>query len=375
MNRALLVLNGILVVSLGVLWVLDASLEARREGQRAADSAFHALSEPDPVKVADVTRIALTLPGAGTSSGTEWMYVRRGDGWHLPQHRDGFGIGQEIEGFLKALLESRGTVVGRVPADLEHFGISAGRTVEAKLYDSTDELLLHALCGSVAPGQRSTESFLTATGRDTILEMRSNPHSYIQWDRQGGLPPLLDTRVIPLALGRGLPSKISFSGEGAPAVREMLRRDIPMERRLAARFDRGPNFEWFGTTAGGETRINDDVSSGYVSFLSSLVFDELLGPRTRSGLNLSLEKPSLAITIEYDGGPTDTLRGWQEAGGARYHLHHSATDQVFVISEEKAKKLVPDAKALLELPAPRSASQDAAPGLPLPPGLPQPGEK
>jgi hypothetical protein len=264
-------------------------------------------------------------------------------------------------------------VVGRVPADSAHFGIGPGST-EAELFDASGELRLHALCGRVAPGQRSSECFATATSRDTILHLRANPRSYIQWSPESGLPPLLDTRVIPLALGRGLPAKVSFGGAEAPAVREMVRREIPMERRVRMG-PYGPTFEWFGTTAEGETRINDQVSFAYLGSLAELVFDELLGPRTDS--EPAREKPSLTIAIEYDDTQTDTLSlGPQADGSGLYFLHHSTTNHLFLVSPEKASGLVPDAKALLDVPPPAGeTSGEDRPDLPPLPELLRPQEK
>ncbi|HVR74190.1 MAG TPA: hypothetical protein VMT52_07660, partial [Planctomycetota bacterium] len=301
MMRALSILNVALLVLLGVLWTFDATLESGRESERASDSKFHALSGPDALAVTDVKRLDLSLPG----SGVKWTYTRRDDGWHLPQYRDGFGLGQEIEGFLKAILDGRGTVVGRVPGDAEHFGISPGRTIEAEIHDGAGSLRLHAIAGSVAPGQRASECYLTARGRDTILHMNSNPRPYVESAGDGRFPPLLDTRVIPLALSRGLPARISFTGEAAPPVGELMRREIPRERLMAMGGDRGPRFEWFGTTAEGEKRVNDTAAFTYTGFLSRLAFDELVGPRT--GREAGLEKPSLLVTLEYDGGTKDTL--------------------------------------------------------------------
>ena len=372
MIRTLSILNVCLLSCLGGLLSLDLVLEARREAGRVADSAFHLLAEPEALALADVQRVELTLPGAAAKH----TYLRQGDGWHLPQFRDGFALTQELEGFLKSLLESRGTIVGRTPADAAHFGIVPGRTVEAEMYDGAGKLRLHALCGDVAPGQRSGECFVTAEGRDPILHLGSNPRSYMTWTPATRTPPLADRRVIPLALGRGLPSKVTFGGPQPPAVRELIRRDIPKERLMAMGPDRGPRFEWFGTTPEGEKRINDNVCFAFTSFLSSLEFDDLLGQRT--GNEPGLAQPALTVTLEYEEGKKDTLTLGSRAADGSHLLHHSATNQVFLIAAARAAQMQPDQKAILELPPPREPPPPGAavPGLPegiqLPPQLQPP---
>jgi hypothetical protein len=296
-----------------------------------------------------VARVDLTLPG----SGTKWTYVRREESWHLPRYHDGFGIGQELEGLLKAFLDGHGTVVGRMPGDAEHFGIVSGRTLEADLYDAGSKLLLHAIAGSVAPGQRSGECFAAAEGIDRILHMDSNPWPYVQRTPDDRFPPLLDTKVIPVALRRGLPAKLVFGGENPPAIREIIRRETPKDQRAAFGPDRGPRYEWYGTVAGGtvagaEQRLNDNAAFGYAGYLSSLVFDDLLGPK--AGREALFERPTLTVTIEYDGNVKDTLILGVAGRGGMLHLLHSTTGQVFLVSPEKAKGLTPDVKALLEPP-------------------------
>ncbi|MBI4603017.1 MAG: hypothetical protein HY721_13750 [Planctomycetes bacterium] len=346
MNRVLSGMNLFLLVCLAVLWRLDVSLEERREGRRRADSTFHSLADEATPAAAAVERIELKLPGSDAT----WVYLKRADGWHLPDHRDAFATGQEIDGLLKALLESRGTVVGRRPQDAAHFGFVPGRTVEASLQDGSGRLLVKALAGMVAPGQRSGECFLAAEGREPILHANANPRPYVAWTPGSRSPPLLDPKVIPSALSRGLAAKVVFGGEAAPAIRELIRREIPLEQRRALG-DRGPRFEWFGTAADGEKRLNDNVAFGYLHGLTRLTFEEILG--ALQGSEALFAQPSLTITLEQDGGAKDTLTlGASDASGRR-HILNSATGQVFTITEENARGLTPDVKALLELPPPR----------------------
>jgi hypothetical protein len=364
-HRALATLIVLLAACLGGLWAAGRALEAGRERERAADSAFHRIHGTDTPPPASVGRIDLTIPGAGE----EWSYVKEADGWRMPRYRQGFAKGRALEGLAGAFLEGRGTIVGRMPGDAERFGIVRGKALEAKLRDSSGNLLVHALAGRVPPGQRSSECFVAAEGRDPILHLDSNPWVHVEWSRGDRFPPLLDPKVIPEALGRGLPARIELGGSSPPAIQALIRREAPRDPRMP--MDRGPRYEWFGAFAEGERRLNDQAAFAYLSAISGLGFEELLGPQAEgAGPFVS---PELTVMLEYDGGAKDTLiLGGAAPGGAR-HLLHSTTRQGFLIAAAGARGLSPDVKALLEsppappAPPPGAAPQPQIPPLPVPP--------
>jgi hypothetical protein len=355
LHRALAALIAILALCLGALWSADILLERRREETRAADSAFHRLGGSEGPAPASVFRIDLAIPGAPET----WTYVKETDGWRMPQYRQGFAQGRALEGFLAALLEGRGTIVGRMPADAEHFGIVRGKALEADLRTAAGNLLLHGAAGRVAPGQRSGECFVTAEGRDAILHLDANPWAPVAWTPADRFPPLLDRHVIPEALGRGFPSRIELAGRSAPPVRALIRKDLPPDPR-GMMADRGPRFEWYGVLDGPEQRVNDAAASGYAGSFGRLELEELLGPGAEG--TGPFADPELTVTIDYDGKGRDTLiLGGAGANGAHAILH-ATTKQAFLIPAPAARALAPDVKALLE-PNPQRA--------PEPPGDPQ----
>ena len=349
LHRALAALIVILALCLGVLWSADLFLERRREETRAADSAFHRLGGPDGPAPASVFRIDLAIPGAPET----WTYVKETDGWRMPQYRQGFAQGRALEGFLAALLEGRGTVVGRMPADAEHFGIVRGKALEADLRTAAGNLLLHGAAGRVAPGQRSGECFVTAEGRDAILHLDANPWAPVAWTPGDRFPPLLDRHVVPEALGRGFPSRIELAGRSAPPARTLIRKDLPPDPRGMGP-DRGPRFEWYGVFDGtdAEQRVNDAAASAYAGSFGRLELEELLGPGAEGSGPFA--DPELTVTIDYDGKARDTLvLGAPGAGGTRAILH-ATTKQAFLIAPAAANALAPDVKALQE-PNPQRA--------------------
>jgi len=357
MHRALATLIVILAACLGALWSAGRMLERSREERRADDSAFHSILGVDMPAAASVARIELTIPGAGE----KWAYAKEKDGWRLPRYRQGFARGRALEGLTAAFLDGRGTVAGRVSTGAERFGIVRGKALEAELRDASGKLLVHALAGRVAPGQRSAECFVAAEGRDAILHLDANPWVHVEWSRGDRFPPLLDPHVIPEALGRGFPSRIAFGGASTPAIQALIRKEAPRDPRMPMGQDRGPRYEWYGAFEEGERRLNDGAATEYVRSIAGLDFEELLGPGAEDAGPFA--KPGLTVMIEYDGGAKDTLiLGAAGPGGAR-HLLHSTTKQAFLIAAAGARGLEPDVKALLE-PEPRPAAQPAPPAEP-----------
>jgi len=361
-NRQLLLFNAVLLASFGALWWLDRRLESEREARRAADSAFHTIADSTTPPVANVARIELLLPG----SQTRWILEKRPEGWRLPQYRDAYATAPEIDGLLKSFLESHGTVVGML-SDAEaakHFGFVPGQVIEITLFGASSNQLLKATAGSVAPGQRSGECFLAADGLDRILHANANPWPYVPWDPTSRFPPLTDRKVLPSALGHGSAARIVFGGETAPAVRELIRREIPKER-LGPMMDRGPRFEWFGLFADGEKRVNDNAAYTYLSGVTGLQFDELLGGLAEREAQFA--RPGLTITLENDGGTKDTLAlGGQDDKGFRY-LSNGTTQQAFLITPAKAATLTPNLEALMApQPQPPAPPPQPPPQVPVP---------
>jgi len=333
-------LTGRLLACFVVLWALDVSLERRRDSRRLADSTFHALAGEGAPSLGEVGKMELRLPGSDES----WAYVRRPDGWHLPAYREAFALGEPLDGLARALLEGRGTVVGPMPGQAAHFGFEPGRILEARLYDTSDRLLLEARAGATVPGQRSDECYLSVAGGESIFQWSPNAWTYVGTP---GNPPFLDPRVIPAALGRHVPLKAVVGGSAAGAVLEIVRKEAPPER-LPRDHPLSPldPFEWYAITAGGTKRLGDRAVYEYLHTIASLTFDGLLGDLR--GHEHLFSEPGLTLTLEYDDGAKDTLSlGARDPRGFRWLLN-ATTGQVFAVREEKAGSLTPDLVALLQ---------------------------
>lgn len=363
MIRRLLLLNGVLLALVLALRELDRAREVRDAVQRDRASAFHAVLDARTPLPAQVARIAILLPGEKEA----WRFEKREEGWRIPQHHSAFAVGQGVDALLAALLESRGTIVGSLEADAAHFGFLPGKQLEIILEDSGGRRLGRLLAGTVAAGQRGQECYLAADGLPRILHMDANPWPTLAWAPGASLPPLLDRRVVPLAYGRGYPVKLLLDGPAAPAVREIERREIPLDR-LQPGLDRGPRFEWYGSVEGKEQRLNDAATGEFVSHVTGLVHEQILGPddpRARA-----IQEPLLRITIEYGGITRDELTVGRPAAGGPWTVRNGTTGQVFLVEESAGAALSPVEAALLAPNPPPPARPPGPPGIPGIPGAP-----
>jgi len=343
MNRSISLLTLFLLVSLGSLWALDLYLENIKRQQRLHDSTFRLLAQGTAISLEQVGRVVLSL----RDSDKTWTFRRGEPGWRLPEYHDAFALGPELDGILKAVLEGRGTIVGRSPEDSRHFGVTSRDTMKLALFDREDASLMRVWVGLIAPGQRARECYTTVEGRASIYHMNSNAWGPLKWTPESSFPPLLDRRVIPGALKRRFVARITFGGTQAPLLREIVRKDLPMDPKL---FDRGPRFEWYGTLeSGSKKRLADADTLSYVNFMRNLVFDGLVG--NRSSLSREFQDPVLTVILEYDGNVKDVLELGAGKSRDRDYLSNATTGQVFLISAEKAVALTPDCEALLKEPA------------------------
>jgi hypothetical protein len=367
-RHRLALLDLALVGALFLLWRTDAFVERARRERHDAESTFHgiatgagapavapAVTPPvtapvtPPATAANVLRIDVTLPAGWAVRGHEdtrtWTYVRRADGWRLPQVHDAFALRPAIDGLLASLLESHGTQVGSLPRDAEHFGLGAGKTLDVDLFgsDGTEQRLLRASAGAVAPGQHANECFVSGAGDPRILHLAANPWSFVGASPAIDLPPALDRKLIPAALERRMPERIAFEGPWAPQIRELWRTaPSDADKAAGAARAREGRFQWFGRTIDGDTSLGAATAAiQYLSSLATLEWDELLP--AESAPDPSAGDSVLTLTIRYEGGTTDTISLGPADPQGRHLLVHSATHLVASLSDEKAKQLVPGA--------------------------------
>ncbi len=340
----------VLVVAVAALGALDLALGAARERTRRAEAELVRLVPVRVFELAEVERLDLTL---GDGSGT-WTYLKRSGAHRIPRYRDAYALSPSVESIEKALVEGRGTRAARFPAAAERYGLSPRTAMKLELRDRDGYLLLEALAGRVAPGERGDECYVAQAEGESVLLLNANPWSPLALAGDGHLPPLIDTRVVPGALQRASIARIGVTPTPS-GLAELTRREIPRDPE-SREPDRGPRFEWTASfLEGGERRVNDVAAGRYAAFVAGLSFDDLVGPasteRARAGA------PVLTLVLHYDGGAEDTLTLGSRTPDGRHFLHSTATDQVFLLGSGDAAQLLPDVGALLA-PMPKREERD-----------------
>lgn len=312
---------------------LEGAARERAAAERSARSRFQRLRE-DGASSADVARLELRPPGAGRAT----TYLRTELGWRIPELRDAFALGRELEATIAAFLESEGTWAGSWPADEARYGLDRG-FLWARLVDARGETLLEARAGRLAPGASRSECFLAASHRPEILQAVANPWAQIPAAARAGDPPLLDRRITPLALERRALLGVQTSGAEAGELAAVERRTLPPERLTA--LDRGPRFEWHGIFRDGSERLLDERSASlWVGALLQASWEELLGT---FALPTELGPVALELVLRYDGGASDRiLIGAPEADGRR-RAWQETTRQLLILGTESARALQPGA--------------------------------
>lgn len=337
-----------LFAALVLLVCSDGWLRHRRQAQRRLGSTLRPLVHPGLQVVPERVRRVRVQAGAGRH---QWTYERRGGAWRYPALFDAYASSDHLEFLLSSLLTSRGTVVSTDPEALGRFGLEGPQVIGVALDDETGTPLLEVEIGRAAPGPRGGEAYVRRTSQDTILHLHADPRQALA----GGLPPMLDPRVLPRALERRSIVRVDYES-GHPLWPQSVHR---VEAEAGAGGDRtmadlGPTYEWmatFGTRQ--DTCVNASVYA-YLSFLSRLQYRAVVdpaGPDYRLGSG-----GSLRLTDEE--GSTDVLE-IGAPGGDDVYLRLRGAGLVYTLETARAGLLMPSPQLLLE-PLPEPSPYDAA---------------
>ena len=247
------------------------------------------------------------------------------------------------------MLEGHGTRVPATGEVLERYGLRGPAALHVQVFDDEGPVVT-ARFGRVAPGARGQECYLHAPARErSVLHWSPNPWSSLGQDLAGGVDParpfLLDRRVIPVALGRGLPTRIGFSGAADIRVTEIFSERIEMSPDESRSRPAGPRIEWYGRFPGiDRQRLADGPAREYARFLLELTFAELLG--SRDPHREAFENPWFVITLEYEGGEEDRLEVAHRTPEGHYRLANVTTNQAVRLEARHVTRLLPDPAAL-----------------------------
>lgn len=334
---------GILAV-VAALAVASAWADAARERARRHALERVPLARTQPFEPEQVVRVDLTL---GDGADGTWSYERRDGVFRIPGHRDAYALAQNLEGVQRALIEGRGNRMGRYPAEAARFGLGEGtaRRARIELRDAAGQLLLGAIAGHVAPGDHGLECYVAQDGQPHVLLLDTNPWPSLGERPDPRLPPLIDTHVRPLALRRGVTTRLELTPPQS-GLRALVRTELPPDPNQPGPM-RGPRTGWSGLFEGeNEPRpLHPRFTGHYIVAVENLAFDELAGPAASERGRLGT--PALTIVLHTDAeGTAETLILGERLANGVHAVHASGTDQITLLSSEIASILFPDLATL-----------------------------
>jgi len=329
---------GALLAVLVLLVLSDGWLRHRREAARRLGSALRPLVHPALQVVPERVRRVRVLTGTGSH---QWTYVRRGGAWRYPANFGAYAAADRLEFLLSSLLRSMGTIVSTDPDALVRFGLAGQQIIRVVLEDELGAPLLEVDVGRIAPGPRGGEAYVRRARQDTVFHLHANPQQALA----GGVPPMLDPRVIPRALGRRAIVEVNFES-GDPFGPQSLRRveagseTDPGRGRPPAAL--GPTYEWVATFDGRQDTCLNASAYAYLSFLARLRYRAVVDP-TGPGYQLGTGG---RLTLVDEDGARDVLEVGARRGDEVY-LHLRAAGLVYTLDPAKARLLVPSPQLLL----------------------------
>ena len=328
------------------------------------------LVDKDGITPESITEVGLVIPG----SDLELKYVLNDGLWRLPMYRDAYARGDMIEGIIKDIVDARGVPVDRRGRSDSFFGIG-GKSFVIKIYVGGDAPVAAVTCGARLPGMWGRDSYARVAGREDVYHINGNPAAKI--GAPGGLPPLVDGRIIPAALGSlGDPAEVIFEPAGVMPISGIVRRErsaaaggmgnMPPDMRDMKQYD------WFAVAGGREIKLDERSAGSYINFVRSINYSRI--PRTEelAGGDGGPGEKRLLIVFEKraPGGNGDSagekperkteyveIRGY-DGKGNRY-VYFSGTGFTASVSSAKAALLFPDVD-LLKNPQPSPSVFDRA---------------
>lgn len=347
MTRPAAIPTRVLVILLSALVLLvlgDGWLRHRREAARRLGSTLRPLVHPALQVVPERVRRVQVRVGAGAH---HWTYERRGRAWRYPARFGAYASGDRLEFLLSSLLSSTGTAVSTDPEDLARFGLHPPQIIRLDLEDEMGVALLQVDVGRVAPGPRGGEVYVRRVAQDTVLHLHANPRQALG----GGLPPMLDPRVIPRDLRRRAIVRVDFESDD-PAGPLALRR-VTAEPAVETGPGRppaglGPTYEWVATYDSRRDTCVNASAYAYLSFLSDLRYRDIVDP---AGREYQLGSSGRLSLVDEEGA-VDVLEMGARRGDEVY-LRLRPAGLVYTIDAGKARLLVPSRQLLMEsLPQP-----------------------
>ncbi|MFC1474506.1 hypothetical protein ACFLQK_00540 [bacterium] len=351
-------------------------------GKYAADNPRHtdavSIVNLEGITVDDVTAVGLIQPG----SELELVYRKTDGAWRLTVYRDAYAQADRIEGIVRDILESGGVPADRRGREDSFYGIDEN-SLRIKLYAENGEPVADVICGRQLPGMWQRDSYVRVTGREEIYHINGNPVPKI--GARGSLPPLVDPKIIPSALGSlGEPAQVIFEPPGVMPVMRIERRERqPSEeegRNMPPAMRDMKHYDWYAISESeeaqdaqvAEVKLDERSAGSYINFIRNITYNRISrleelpggagGPaerrivvlfeKSQSGAEEGDEETKPEIRKEYI-----EIRG--DDGKGNRLVYFSGTGFTASVDPRKAQLLFPDME-ILKNPQPSPSVFDSA---------------
>jgi hypothetical protein len=327
-------LIGLLAVTLGLLCLLDQTLDRRARRQRQQLGAIVSLAPHDlDPRIVDVR-----------AANGSWRYVYEAGAWRFPAYHAAFVVPERMDALLRSIRGSAGTRLNVSAEELPALGLAAGQRLELSLSDIQGRPLTMLYVGNPVPGTGGREAFVQIAGQSAVFHGHTNPRLTL------GQPPqaLIDARVLPAALGIASVREIHLEGPAAPDPVRLER----VRESGASPLTGGPAYRWWLHRQDQRLECVGTSVGAYVSYLRQLRFQALHDPRKF----VPAQAPGRIVLYD-ELGRIDTLDVGAAAASSVW-LRLRSTGQVTTIDGALAELLFPaDAALLQELPEPTPYQQ------------------
>ncbi len=259
---------------------------------------LYSLVDRDKVSKDEVRALGIVFPG----SKLELRYMKVDDAWRMPQYRGAYARGDLVDSIVRDITDTWGIKIDTRDRPASDFGFSS-ESIMIKIYATATEPIGGIVCGRVVPGFQSTDSYVKIIGENAIYQINGNPLGKL--GSPGGLPPLVDSQIIPDSLGaKGELGKIFFEPHSDSS--EMLwieRREKPesemKESPMRRMMPDYKEYDWFAILPDGtDVKLNERSAVEYTGFVRRLSFDRL--PRISELDEHALRPSEKKLVLEFE---------------------------------------------------------------------------
>lgn len=307
---------------------------------------------PLPRLVDEREAAALSVAGVSIDYGDEgprFVYAQREGLWRCTTAYDAPALSSRVEDLTRELVEARGMSRGPLAGHEASFGLDEAQRVVVRLHGARmfeepgGDVLLEVELGHSLPGVGGGRGFARLAGAHEVLEIQYDLRARLARDSEGGLPPLLDGRLLAGEFpdrGGGLERAFIDLADGTSLDLESELRAVPGLPQ-----EEWPR-DWSAIT--GETRLRclPYRIAGWQAFLYRAPISGLSDPAAAE--RRGLDPPVAVVTLaQVDAAPIVLRVGRPAPSGGRF-VENRKTGQLVYLEPEVAALLLPTLEGLAE---------------------------